>query len=149
MMEYSLRSAEPIDQAWLEKLRREVYRELFNLTWGGWDEQRHQRHFSEFCKDGNIQVIEVHDTLVGVLQIFETEHALNMGEIQISPAYQGQGLGTQVLKDIIRSAKNTSKNVKLATGLKNAKALKLYKRLGFEETHRSETHIHMQYVVGG
>ena len=37
---YELRAATPEDVPWLNDLRREAYRELFNLTWGAWDEQR-------------------------------------------------------------------------------------------------------------
>jgi len=146
-MDYTLRNSEEKDQAWLEVLRREVYRELFNLTWGGWDEERHQRHFSSFLKYGNIQIIEVSGSPVGVLQISESENELTIDEVQISPDYQGQGLGSKVLTDVINRAKELSKKITLATGLKNQGAFKLYRRLGFQETKRTETHIHMMYVT--
>lgn len=118
-MNYTLRNSEPKDQAWLESLRWEVYKDLFDLTWGGWDEERHQRHFSAFLKDGNIQIIEVSGGPAGVLQMFESDDNIEMGEVQISLEFQGQGLGTKVLNDVISHAKKASKNVTLATGLKN------------------------------
>lgn len=146
-MKYSLRNSESKDRVWLESLRREVYKELFDLTWGGWDEERHQRHFSAFWEDGHIQIIEVSGSPVGVLQIFESADVIEMGEVQISPLFQGQGLGSKVLNDVIKKAKENSKNITLSTGLKNSGAFELYKKLGFKETNRSETHIHMAYVT--
>ncbi len=146
-MEYSLRNSEPKDKAWLESLRREVYKELFDLTWGGWDEERHQRHFSAFWEEGDIQIIELSGRPVGVLQMFESPDAIEMGEVQISPSFQGLGLGTKVLGDVIKQATEKSKNITLSTGLKNSGAFKLYKKLGFEEIKRTETHIHMAYVT--
>ena len=144
-MKYSLRDSEPKDQAWLESLRREATKELFNLTWGGWDEERHQRHFAACLEGGHIQIIEVSGSPVGMLQIFESAEEIEIGEIQISPACQGQGLGAHVLKDVMERAQKTSKNVVLSAGLKNSGAFKLYKKLGFEETKRSDTHVHMAY----
>lgn len=148
-MEYSLRPSEPQDKAWLESLRRDVYKGLFDLTWGGWDEERHQRHFSAFWERGHIQIIEVDGSPIGVLQLFEAGDEIDIGEIQISPVYQGQGLGlgTKVLSDVINRAKTDSKNITLSTGLKNEGAVRLYQKLGFTETRRSDTHIHMVYVT--
>ncbi len=39
-MEYRLIGALASDEEWLERLRRDVYQELFQTTWGGWDEAR-------------------------------------------------------------------------------------------------------------
>ena len=146
-MNYSLRNSKIKDKAWIESLRREVYRELFDLTWGGWDEERHQRHFATFLAGGHIQIIEVSNSPVGILQIFESEDKIVISEVQISLAYQGKGLGSKILNDIINRAKEVAKNVTLKTGLKNQGAIDLYNELGFQETNRSETHVHMMYVT--
>ena len=146
-MKYSLRNSQIQDRAWLESLRREVYKDLFEQTWGGWDEERHQRHFSACWERGDIQIVEVANSPVGMLQMFETDNNIEIDEIQISLARQGHGLGAKILSDIIKKAQKVSKNVVLSTGLKNSGALKLYKNLGFKETERSETHVHMVYEI--
>jgi ribosomal protein S18 acetylase RimI-like enzyme len=144
-MSYSLRNSEVNDQPWLESLRREVYKDLFDQTWGGWDEERHQRQFSACLERGHIQIIEISASPVGMVQMFESHEEIEIGEFQISPSHQRQGLGAKILGDIIEQAQQSSKNLILSTGLKNAGALKLYKRLGFKEAERSETHVHMMY----
>jgi len=142
-LNYRLISASPQDEAWLEDLRRSVYRELFHATWGGWDEDRHKRHFSERIACGHIFIIEVDRTRVGMIQLFEEANTLEVGEIQIQPAAQNRGVGTAVLKDVIARAHEGRKSVRLKVGLKNEKAHRLYERLGFRHVNRTETHNHM------
>ena len=56
---YRLIDASSADEAWLDGLRRRTYADLFNATWGGWDEARHVRQFSQSMQRGHISIIEV------------------------------------------------------------------------------------------
>ena len=143
-MRYSLRHAKDADKAWLDELRRAVYEPLFRATWGGWDETRHQRHLAATWQKGRIQLIEVDGQPIGMIQLLEVDDCVEVGEIQILPEYQNQGLGTQLLVDVIDRAREQGRDVILSTGLMNAGAHRLYERLGFEETERSDTHVHMR-----
>ena len=80
-----------------------------------------------------------------MIQLHEEPQSVEIAEIQIWAEYQGLGLGTRVLKDIIESAVARKKLVTLYLGLKNIRARDLYLRLGFHETGRSDTHIFMAY----
>ena len=142
-MHYRLIPATAEDRSWLDELRRAVYQELFVATWGGWDEARHQRHFGECLKRGNIHIIEVNGTRVGMIQLFEHADGLEIGEIQIDPSHQSQGIGSRLLRDTMAQAHGQRKKVSLSTGLKNERAVRLYERLGFKHVSRSDTHIHM------
>lgn len=142
-MHYLLVPALPADYVWLENLRREVYQELFQLTWGGWDEERHQRHFAACLENGSIQLMVVDGEKAGMLQLHETDDSLEIGEIQIGANKRSLGLGSQVIRDVLALAQAENKSVKLSVGLKNEKALRLYQRLGFKITEQSETHFHL------
>ena len=139
-MNYRLVPAGVEDQAWLEQLRRSVYRDLFFATWGQWDEDRHLRHCSECWNDGGILCMEVDGQRVGMLQLFERPTSIEIGEIQIAPPYQGRGIGTILLRDTISGAHAKGKKVSLSTGLKNHRAFALYKRLGFRHIGKTDTH---------
>lgn len=141
---YRLVPAGPEDEAWLERLRRAVYRDLFEATWGAWDEDRHQRQFAACQERGAISIIELDGTRVGMVQLFEHVDAIEVGEIQIAPEYQSRGIGTRVLRDTIARAHARRKKVTLRTGLKNYRALELYRRLGFEEVVQTVTHVQME-----
>jgi ribosomal protein S18 acetylase RimI-like enzyme len=139
-VDYQLAPASASDATWLEQLRRSVYQELFAATFGGWDEARHTRHVNECWKRGGISLIEIDKLRVGMIQLFESPDAIEIGEIQIQPPHQNHGLGTRVLKDIITRAHRQGKKVLLSVGLKNERAYRLYVRLGFTDVGRTLTH---------
>ena len=142
-MEYRLVRASIADEGWLEHLRRDVYQELFQATWGGWDEARHARHFAECLRGGNISIIEVNGMRVGMIQLFDQPDTVEVGEIQIEPGQQNRGIGTSVLRDTIARSHWQRKKVVLAVALKNDKALRLYQRLGFRQVAQTDTHNHL------
>ena len=144
-MTYRLVEASPADESWLENLRRRAYSDLFDATWGGWDEVRHSRQFSESMKRGHISIIEADGVRVGMVQLFDETNAVEIGEIQIDPSHQGRGIGTRVLLDVIADASAQGRGVRLSVGLKNQKAIRLYERLGFLSEGQSDTHRLMRY----
>ena len=144
-IDYVLRPAIDADKAWLDAVRREAYRDLFDATWGGWDEARHQRHFSEFWEAGSISIVSVDGQPVGVFQLFDSEDVVEIGEIQMLRKCQNGGIGTRILSNVVECAKRKGKRASLHLGLKNQGAFRLYERLGFEETARSDTHIFMTH----
>ena len=144
-MDYRLVPATPKDRPWLGELRREAYRDLFEATWGGWDEARHARHEAACWERGGISCVEVAGERVGMIQVFERPDAVEVGEIQIRPTHQGRGIGTRLLLDVISRAHAQRKKVVLSTGRKNERAVTLYRRLGFRHVAQTDTHEHMEH----
>jgi ribosomal protein S18 acetylase RimI-like enzyme len=142
-MNYRLVPATPEDRAWLEDLRRAVYRELFFATWGGWDEARHQRHSAECWERGEILLVEIEHVRIGMIQVHDLPNTVEIDEIQIRPSDQGRGIGTHILSEIIAFAHTQHKSVSLSVALMNERALSFYQRLGFRELAQSDTHRHM------
>jgi ribosomal protein S18 acetylase RimI-like enzyme len=143
-MDYRLTPITIEDKAWLEQLRRSAYRELFFATWGGWDESRHLKHFTECWERGHINTIDVECLRVGMIQLFDHPDSLVVSEIQIDPSHQGRGIGTRVLRDTIAQAHAQQKKVILSIGLKNRRAFELYERLGFRRVYQTDTHDYME-----
>ena len=75
-----------------------------------------------------------------MLQLFEHPDSVEVGEIQIAPEYQNNGIGTRLLRDTIARAHTDGKKVVLSTGLKNRRAFELYLRLGFRHIGQTDTH---------
>jgi ribosomal protein S18 acetylase RimI-like enzyme len=113
------------------------------MTFGGWDEARHARQFRACRQQGGISIIETDGLRVGMIQLFERPDGLEVGEIQILPSHQNLGIGSQVLRDTIVRAHAQKKKVLLSVGLKNARAFRLYQRLGFQQVASDATHNHM------
>ncbi len=139
-MRYRLIPACAQDKEWLEQLRRAVYRDLFFATWGAWDEGRHLRHCEECWDRGSIYIIELGETRVGMIQLLDLPDAVEVGEIQVAPEFQSNGIGTHLLRDTIARARAEGKKVSLSTGLKNRRAFDLYVRMGFRHVGQTDTH---------
>ena len=116
---------------------------LFAVS-GGWDEALHLRNCRECWEDGEISAIDIDGVRVGMIQLFEHVDAVEVGEIQVHPSYQGRGIGTRLLQDTIAQAHAQRKKVSLSTVLQNHRAIKLYQRLGFVHVAQTETHHHME-----
>ncbi len=67
----------------------------------------------------HISIIETAAVPIGMIQAFDGADAVEVGEIQILPAYQNHGIGRQVLQEVIDTAHNRGKGVVLSLGLKN------------------------------
>jgi ribosomal protein S18 acetylase RimI-like enzyme len=140
---YRLIPASIEDEVWLERLRRDAYQDLFVATFGGWDEARHARQFTECLNRGGISIIEVDGARMGMIQLFDHTDAIEVGEIQIQRSHQNQGIGSRVLQDTIARVHEQRKKVLLSVALKNERAYRLYQRLGFQKIAHNETHILM------
>ena len=58
---------------------------------------------------------------------------IDLHNLQIGPAWQGRGIGTQILRELQREARARGCPLRLKMFLANAPARRLYARLGFEE----------------
>ena len=121
-MSYQLIPGSLEDEVWLERLRRDVYQELFMATFGGWDEARHLRHCAECWERGAIYAIEVDGLRVGMIQLFDQPDAVEVGEIQIQRSHQNEGIGSRVLQDTIARVHEQRKKVLLSVAVKNERA---------------------------
>jgi ribosomal protein S18 acetylase RimI-like enzyme len=139
-----LHPAAPGDESWLEALRRSVYQELFVATFGGWDEARHLRHAAECWALDQISIVDLDGERVGMIQLFERPDAIEIGEIQVRPTHQNRGIGSQLVRDTLLRAHAERRSVRLSVGLKNDRARRLYRRLGFRDVSKSETHLQME-----
>jgi GNAT superfamily N-acetyltransferase len=75
------------------------------------------------------------DALIG-LDIYEDAKSIKLSRIVVNPDYQGQGIGTNILNDLIQYADRNKKIVTLTPssdfgGNKN-RLIQFYKRFGFK-----------------
>lgn len=81
----------------------------------------------------------------GVLKYIETEHSIEILQIQVLPKYQSYGIGKSVIKDLIETVKTSDKNIILKV-LKENPARYLYERIGFNTVDEDKYEFHMQLV---
>jgi ribosomal protein S18 acetylase RimI-like enzyme len=127
-LEITLRPARVADEAFLLELRKNTMERYLESAGEPIDEETHLRrirsHFSDakiICHAGaGIGLIKTH--------LSATEWAIS--QLQIAPALQGKGVGTEVIRQVIEQAVRDSLPVTLCV-LRNNPAIRLYERLGF------------------
>lgn len=140
---YSLRQATGDDLAFLYDLHRTTIREAVEAIWG-WDEGFQRRRFREQFDPAGMQIIVVDGHDVGVLQVEEWGDELFLGLIEIARSYQGQGLGTRVIKEVLAVAHAERRPVSLHVLKTNLRARRLYERLGFVVDEEREERVVMR-----
>jgi ribosomal protein S18 acetylase RimI-like enzyme len=69
---------------------------------------------------------------IGMLKVEESEDCIYLGDIQISREFQGRGIGTHLVKQVLERANQKRIPVRLRV-LKGNPVKELYVRLGFQE----------------
>ncbi len=130
---------------WLYDLNKEVYHEVVVRQFGEWDEAfQKDMFFANWKTKRPAKVLELEGKRIGVV-ILEQQAQYNwLQEIQISSRYQGHGLGTGILKNLIEAARLEGKPLRLQVLHENHRAKVLYERLGFRELEKREHHFLME-----
>ncbi len=99
-------------------------------TWGAWNEGVQAALFARNFDPVGRQIVVVMGRDVGAISAQRTAGELFIGNIEILPAYQGRGLGTAIIGELLAQAARDNVPAILQV-LKVNPAQRLYRRLGF------------------
>ncbi len=136
-MAYTLRQATEEDYEFCYNLTRQNMYELFCRHWGGWIDSEFRKGFVP----DNIQIILGSDKLIGYFCHEVNEASVYIDNLQISPEFQGRGIGTEILQDFLSMHQDAS--IRLTTFQDNP-AKRLYERLEFKVYEESGPTIKME-----
>jgi GNAT superfamily N-acetyltransferase len=121
------------DLEWLEPFYESIMRPYYvELNWE-WDNTKFRESF-----DPNItKIIQADGIDIGMLKVEEREDCIYLGDIQIDRVYRSKGIGTQLIKTAIESARIVNQPIRLRV-LKGNPAKDLDLRLGFREIQALE-----------
>ena len=147
---YTLRAATGDDFEFLYALHVETIRAAVEATWG-WDDSFQQAHFREHFSARANQIIVADGVDVGALRLEERDGDCFIALLEIAPAYQNRGLGSDVILDVVKTAFQRDQAVSLHVLKANLAARRLYERLGFgvteERAERFVMRIRVQHGV--
>lgn len=89
------------------------------------------RHYQQAYPDPEFFILEWQNQPVGRLYLAHLPNEIRLIDIALLPSFQGQGIGSQVLIDLISTYSSQSKPISLHVEKQNP-ALHLYLRLGFK-----------------
>lgn len=79
----------------------------------------------------NATIIEINKCAIGLLKVHRQANNIELIQIQVAPSYQGKGIGTRILNDLIKEAIESEKTITLSV-LKTNQAKSLYLSVGFK-----------------
>jgi ribosomal protein S18 acetylase RimI-like enzyme len=129
-----LRPATETDREFMYALYCRTMRAVVEKTWG-WDEAWQRIDFNRRFSDCSASVIEYRGVAAGALMLESKPDSIYIQEIQVLPEYQGQGIGTAIVKQVVEQAASQNLGVTLSVVPANPRARQLYERLGFRVTH--------------
>jgi ribosomal protein S18 acetylase RimI-like enzyme len=104
--------------------------------------------FDAEIADNHVLVVEVAELVAGYMIAWPERDFYFIDNIAIDPAWQGQGLGRQLLHYAVLKAKQLRlPSIRLYTNVAMTENLTMYAHLGFTETHRAwEDGFHRVYL---
>jgi ribosomal protein S18 acetylase RimI-like enzyme len=139
-MEYS--PAVDSDKPYFQDLHEQCYRDVVTRQFGSWEPKTQRLNFDARWLVQQFSKIIIDGNVVGGIWLDEHDEFRQIREIQIHPTYQGQGIGTRVVQDVIYRSQQMDKKLMLKV-LHENHALALYERLGFVVTDDTG----VQYVM--
>lgn len=92
-----------------------------------------------------LSIIEFNGAPAGRFRVVRFPDRIFLGGIQIHPTFQGNGIGTHLITDLIQESRSTGKPLHLDVDRNNVRARRLYERLGFEQHAESDRDVHMTF----
>jgi ribosomal protein S18 acetylase RimI-like enzyme len=138
----SLRSTAREDRGFLWSLHRETMRNYVDKTWG-WDEKWQRERFDEKFDPALLQIIEYDSRPIGYISVQRPGTEIFLAAIEIAPAFQNRGVGTQLISNLLNEADQSRLPLRLSV-LKVNPARRLYERLGFQCIAETTTHFVMK-----
>lgn len=125
------------------QVKKEAYQKYVEECWGSWIEEEQRKYYDNFINQvkDDTWIIQLNGNDIGFYNGVELEDgSYEIGNICIIPEYQGKGIGTQVLKDIMKLHKEQDLYIQY---FKQNPVGKLYERLGFIPNGETEFHYQM------
>lgn len=142
-MIYSLRKCTLDDFDFLYELKKQNFKKYVDNIWGWNDSDQIKRMRIDLDEHlSHKRIIILDGKQIGVLATHITDNGdLFINEINLLKEYQGKGIGTKILSDILYN--NLDRRIILQV-FKDNPAINLYKRLGFKIYNETETHYQME-----
>ncbi|MEN9649096.1 MAG: hypothetical protein RL094_63 [Candidatus Parcubacteria bacterium] len=134
MVNYSLRQATEADQPFLFTVVHTAMSpvRLANDPDKIVDMEKGLAEYKEKYPAEKVQVIQYDGKDVGRLRVVRSKEEIYIGGIQLLPEFQGKGIGSSIMRDIINEAKKTKTPITLEVHEVNKAANSFYTKLGFK-----------------
>lgn len=144
-LELNRRPAQEEDFEFAKQTHHRAYHDVVVKQFGEWSDEAQNKFFELAWKGSKHEIIYVNGKPCGYFSMDESGDSITLHELVLLPEFQGQGIGSKILSEVIGIAKAKNIPARLQV-LKENKAVDLYRRLDFKQTRETETHYQMEYT---
>ena len=143
-MNVSRRPATIEDTDFARSVHHRAYRDVIERQYGPWDESAQDKLFAAAWSAAEHEIVLYDEVRCGYTSIEIRAEVIYLHELVIDPDFQCRGIGTDILRNVIEQAILRRVPVRLRTHVTN-RAKNLYRRMGFQETARTESHVLLEW----
>lgn len=100
-------------------------------------------HYDAHYQGAEHLIILKDEQPIGRLYIHRTSKEIRLMDVTLLPVYRRQGIGSQIIGDLLRESEQSNRPVTLHVEIINPDAYRLYERLGFTAVNQQGIHIFM------
>lgn len=141
--ELTRRPATAVDRELLFQIHKRAMREHVLAAFGSFDKAEQWKMFFRTPPEKHEMLLDDF-AAIGFWVVNRGVDQIELARLSILPEYQGVGIGTWLVRELMSEASLSSIPVRLRV-FKTNRAQNLYRLLGFREERRSEHHIHMVF----
>jgi ribosomal protein S18 acetylase RimI-like enzyme len=138
------RAATQSDREFVRKVHHAAYRDVVVRQFGSWDEKMQDDFFDKSWESQTHEIIISSGLPAGYCSIERPAKSIFINDLVLLPAFQGKGIGSKILVDLMEEAKVKNVPIQLNV-LKENQAQHLYQKLGFKNTGLTNTHFKMEF----
>lgn len=102
--------------------------------------------FEKTFEPEKIQVIQYDGKDIGRLRVVRSNETIYIGGLQILPEFQGNGIGTEIMEQLITESNLLGIPITLEVHEINLKAKAFYMKLGFKPSEVVNGKLHLKYA---
>lgn len=118
-------------------------RDYVVATWGAWNAEEARCQINEDIRRSRSMIVEVEGHSVGLMRVDEFPTHLHLDQLFILPEHQRQGIGQQLLLQLLERSGSLGLPLRLWV-LRVNPAAKLYERLGFTVIETTPASLRME-----
>jgi GNAT superfamily N-acetyltransferase len=138
-----LRRASAADADFVYRVMEATMRLYVEQTWGSFSEELTRKAVADVIASGSCSIIEFEGSDIGVLSVERLDDRIKLNQLYILPSHQNRGIGTSILRELIREARQVGKRLKLRVLAVNP-VRRLYEREGFRVVSTTPERIYME-----
>ena len=112
-MKIELKKSKRENAAFIYKLVEKTMLGYIIALWGSWDREQLMMQSVGFAENENSYLIYVDATKAGLLLATHLDTHIQLEQLFLLPEFQGAGVGTYLMKQLMAEAQTSSKRIKL------------------------------------